>query len=313
MSLFGSHRDDRRRRALAEDSAGDSLAVSASVPKTGGKADRYAAASHREKSYRRTIDFIPRHLLPIGLCYAVALAAIAGLIFGYSKITSDSLVALGLAPLLDASQGGSLAGWLSSFMFASAAVGSWLIYSIRRHRLDDYRGSYRLWLWCAIAWMAMSIDATANLHAPFSRAMARATGWSMLPDGAVWWIGIWGLVISVLSLRMILELRECRTALVAIASALAMWIVSLAGEMHWLPLGEHAALVTAACRLLGNATLLAGIGLYARHVLLDSEGLLKVREPKKKKEKPTKKAKPAADSASDDDDDVRQSASGKST
>ena len=205
--------------------------------------------------------------------------------------------ALGLAPLLDASQGGSLASWFSSLAFGLAAVASVLIYSVRRYKTDDYRGSYRLWLWCAIAFMAMSIDATANLHAPFSRAMARVSGWSMLPEGAIWWITVWGAVMSILALRLLMEVRECRTAFVGFVSVIALWTAALAIEYGWLPIHDNAELIAAGCRLLGQLSLLSAIGVYGRHVLLDAEGLLKVRAPKIKKEKPKKTASSSSSSS----------------
>jgi hypothetical protein len=202
-----------------------------------------------------------------------------------------------VAPLFD--RGGALANWLSSFAFILAAVGSVLIYTVRRHKLDDYRGSYRLWLWCAAAWLVMSIDATANLHAPFSRALAHISGWSMLADGALWWIAVWGSILAVLSLRLVLELRECRPAQVAIAGTSLLWVVGLAIDYGWFPAIplRHAATAAIGCRLLGQITLLLGIGVYARHVLLDAEGLLTHRPSRPRREKPAKKPKAEKQSA----------------
>ncbi len=312
MSLFGSNRDDRRRRALAEESAGDSLAVSASAPKSGtrgDKSERYTAAARRE-NHRRATDILPRGRISIFAWYLVGLTIVAGLLVGYSNVGNETIGALGLRALLDASQGGSLASWFSSLAFGLAAVASVLIYSVRRYKTDDYRGSYRLWLWCAIAFMAMSIDATANLHAPFSRAMARVSGWSMLPEGSVWWITVWGAVMSILALRLIMEVRECRMALVGIVSVIALWTAALAIEYGWLPIHENGELIAAGCRLLGQLSLLSAIGVYARHVLLDAEGLLKVRAPKIKKEKPKKAASSSSSSTSTRSDLSHKPASG---
>ncbi len=300
MSLFGSNRDDRRRRALAEESAGESLAVSASAPKSGSrgdKADRYSSDGRRE-NHRRATDILPRGRISIFAWYVVGLTIVAGLVLGYANLGNETIGALGLAPLLDASQGGSLASWFSSLAFGLAAVASVLIYSVRRYKTDDYRGSYRLWLWCAVAFVAMSIDAAANLHAPFSRAMARVSGWSMLPEGSIWWITVWGGVMAILALRLLLEMRECRTAFTGIICVITLWSAALAIEYGWLPIHDNAELIAAGCRLLGQLSLLTAIGVYGRHVLLDAEGLLKVRAPKIKKEKPKKTASSSSSSTS---------------
>ncbi|HTQ39334.1 MAG TPA: hypothetical protein VMJ32_09910 [Pirellulales bacterium] len=300
MSLFGSSRDDRRRRNLAEDLAGESFAPSAAgTSKPAGKPERYTASARRE-NHRHTTDFIPRSWLTVALWYVAALAAVGGLLFGYVRLCDqarDQSNSLGLAPLFDAANGGSLAGWFSSLLFGFSAAGSVLIYSIRRHKLDDYRGRYRLWLWSAVAWLVMSIDATANLHTPFALAMAHFTGWSMLAGGAIWWIGIWGGIVGILALRLLLEVRESRTATLGFTLAFSLWAAALATDYGWLHLGQSpqmsAALVAIAGRLVGQVTLFFTIALYARHVLLDAEGLLTLRQRKLKREKAPKKAKAA--------------------
>lgn len=303
--MFNSHRDDRRRRALVEDSSSETApaAVSTtSIPKAAGKQDRYTTAARRE-NHRRASDFVPRSPLAHVLWWLAGLTAVAGMLAGYvtlidSTAATDSTAAAGLFQLL---HGGSLIGWFSSTMFTLAAVGSVLIYSIRRHRLDDYRGSYRLWLWSAAAWMVMSIDATANLHTPFSHAMVAATGWSMSGNAAVWWIGVWGVLLAVLALRLTMETRECRSAMIGIIFAFTLWTAALAIDCRWINYGAHAPLIAAAGRLIGQVTLLLSIGLYARHVLFDAEGLLPQREPKPAREKKKKQR------SSDDDTETGRS------
>ncbi|HEY2761486.1 MAG TPA: hypothetical protein VGI75_12105, partial [Pirellulales bacterium] len=76
----------------------------------------------------------------------------------------------------------------------------------------------------------------------------------------------------------------------------AMWIGGLALEYGWMPQSlmsaTNASLVAVGCRLVGQVTLLMAIGLYARFVLLDAEGLLKARAAKAKRAKAPKKPKP---------------------
>lgn len=303
MSLFGSHRDDRRRRTLAEDRLGDTpIAPITATPKPGAKVQRYTDAGRCEHR-RRTTDFVPRSTLSFVLTYLAALTIVAGLLVGYSAL--EDLTIDGLSPvtsLLDAGRGDSLASWFSSLVMLLCAAGSVLVFSIRRHRLDDYRGSYRLWLWSAAAWLVMSIDATANLHRPFSLGMAYITGWSMWPEGAIWWIGVWGTILSILALRLVIEVRGSRTAMLGMIAVMALWSTALATN-YGLPFGTaHDALIAAGCRLAGQVTLLLSIGVYARYVLLDAEGLLPTREEKTKKEKPAKKSKESAKASSGSDE-----------
>ena len=59
---------------------------------------------------------------------------------------------------------GTMAAWLASVYLTVGAVLSWMIYSIRRHRTDDFRGSYGFWRWATAFFLIMSIDAVSGLH-----------------------------------------------------------------------------------------------------------------------------------------------------
>jgi hypothetical protein len=302
MSMFGS-RDDRRRR-LAEESAGDSIeltAPSAGASKATGKTARYANPARRE-NHRPVSDLIPRRGLAFGIWYFLGLLLVAGLLAGSILSESTTSTPSSFSPLFDLVRGSSLMGWFSSVLFAITAAGCVLVYSIRRHKVDDYRGRYRLWLWSAAAWMLMSIDATANIHSPFAQGMALATGWTLNGEVAVWWIGVWGALLGILGLRLVLETRECRTAMFAYLVVAVAWVVALCLELELVSVGPQANLVVAGCRLVGQLTLLFATCIYARHVLLDAEGLIEVRAPKPKREKKKKLKK--VESKSDDDSDV---------
>ena len=55
---------------------------------------------------------------------------------------------------------GSLASWFASTLLMWTAAGAVLTFLIRRHRTDDYRGSYYVWLWATIALVLASIAAS---------------------------------------------------------------------------------------------------------------------------------------------------------
>ena len=69
---------------------------------------------------------------------------------------------------------GSLAAWFSSLMLLAASLVAVLVYTVRRHRMDDYRGRYRVWLWAALCWFLMATDAAASLHEGFRDLMTAA-------------------------------------------------------------------------------------------------------------------------------------------
>ena len=78
--------------------------------------------------------------------------------------------------------------WFSSMTLAMAAMVAVLVYTVRRHRKDDYQGRYRVWLWAAACFMLMSLDETASLHEGFKEMMTLLTGSAIFGDGSIWWI-----------------------------------------------------------------------------------------------------------------------------
>src|SRR5204863_398638 len=65
---------------------------------------------------------------------------------------------------LDVAARGSLAAWYASVLLLAATGWSFIVFAIRAHRVDDYRGRYRVWLWttAALAWLSLD-EATGRL------------------------------------------------------------------------------------------------------------------------------------------------------
>jgi len=91
---------------------------------------------------------------------------------------------------------GALA-WTSAVALLVVALVARLIYSLRRHRVGDYSGRYRVWKWVARGAVAMSFNCVAAIHPLLSASAVAATGWSFSRNGAEWWLapsalfGIW--------------------------------------------------------------------------------------------------------------------------
>jgi hypothetical protein len=160
-----------------------------------------------------------------------------------------------------------------------------LTYSLRRHKADDYRGRYRVWLWAAAAALWLSMDATAGLRQLAGAALAHAIGSS----GPHWWLVLYAPVLLALVVWLALDLRHCRVSTALAATASVGYLVAAVASFGWL----DAAMPIEAIGVLQVCTVLAAqvfvavaVLAFVRHVVLDVQGLLPEPKPAKVKSKP---------------------------
>ncbi len=302
-SLGRGHRDDRRRRLLSED-----LTANSSLPagETPAGQPKYQPPTHKSENYgdseflqtqARLTDLVPRRLVPYLLCLKGGLAIIAGLMAFYvwaPKLIPDGQPASQLA---DLGKCGSLGNWFASLLLLMATALAGMIFSVRRHKVDDYRGHYRVWLWVATAWFLAATDAAANLHQGFQQLMVSLTSWRLAGEGSLWWVGAVLLFAGPIGFRLFMDMRSSRLSTAALLLAATAYLTALTAFFHGIVLQGQVVQ-----RLLMEGSLLGGhllatisMGLHARYVILDAEGVLPRREKKaaamKRAEKADKKAR----------------------
>jgi hypothetical protein len=235
----------------------------------------------------RITDFIPRRPGVVALWFFSALTVITGITAAHCCVDQWS-VALGgmdLSALRFGTDSGSgLASWFSSMMLVGASLVAVLIYALRRHKSDDYRGRYRIWMWAGICWMAMSIDTVSGLHALLQNIIAQVAGSTVWGDGSILWIGSAVSLIGVVALALTMDMRSCRIAVASMVLSAIAYAVTIVGHFE-LVVAVPSVLLTTASAMCGHLFLLASMTLFARHVILDAEGLLPEPPPKKQKKK----------------------------
>lgn len=274
----GQH-DDRRRRLLTEESA----AGAASKERTGRAAarqtsqpKRYSEAARMDRQARIT-DLIPQRfvsLLLVFLAGAVVIAALEALYAWMPDLaahTSDGRIAA-----FDLDGEGSLAACFSSATLALAGFVSLIVYSIRKHKTDDYHGRYRVWLWGAVCWFVMAIDESGSLHEGFKEAMTRFTGQRVYGDGSVWWVAAYGLLLGGVSLRLLMDMRASLAAAAALIATGLCWAGAVVTQLEFLlpQSGARGVMLEEGLEMAGNLFLVLSIALYARHVIRDAQGLI---------------------------------------
>ena len=237
----------------------------------------------------RLTDLIPRRLVAFAVLFALGVGVIAGLEFLYAQMPRlGKFAADGKLVTIDLDGPGSLATWFSSTCLTLAGLIALLAYTVRRHRFDDYSGHYRIWFWAAACCFLLSFDATASLHQSFAQIMSVVTGTKIYGDGSLWWVIPYCFLFGAVGLRLLIDMSECWMSSLALVGAAASYAASAAckfGMAEWVPLSTlrlseanlRQAMLENGARLLGDLLVLTAMGLHARYVILDSEGLISRR------------------------------------
>jgi hypothetical protein len=291
-------RNDRRRRVLNEDALAAStshVALRARDGDTGTVeiAPRYSDAAGVEH-HPQVTDFLPRRyrtIAGVGLAGVAVSGAVVAL--DWCAIPWASRLGFSEAVPLAIGVADGLAAWLSAALLLLTAATCLLIYSLRRHRIDDFRGRYRVWLAAAVAGVLLSADSIAPVHELLAVVATHLTQHGALRDHAAWWLAVAGAPLAWIGVRVLLDARESMLAAVALIAAFACYTLSLASYLAGWPVANPAGemLVTVGARLLGNWMLLVGVASYGRFVVLDVQGLIakQRRRPRRRKVKAPEK------------------------
>jgi hypothetical protein len=241
---------------------------------------RYSDAAGVEH-HPQVTDFFPRRYRTIGALAAIgvgATAAVEALHWFVAPLAGT--YGFESTAAFDLTGAGGVVAWLSAVVLMLAAVTCVLIYSLRRHRIDDFKGRYRVWMAAAAACALLSLDSVAPIHRLVVSAAAYHSGWTALRGHAAWWLVLAGLPLGWVALRAWLDARESRLAAVTLGAAIASYGVALAS---YLGLGlalppQSEVMITSGAALLGHWFLLVGVVSYGRFVVLDAQGLIPVRE-----------------------------------
>jgi hypothetical protein len=233
MAFSRDSRMDRRRRALRDasfneldESTSSGNAKSKQDSSESGSCKRSAGYSHnvRQACGVRLVQLIPVGWLSFSAAIVATIALTASLLaIHYLVYVNGKLDWYGhpLAIAFDATHPQGLAAWLGSQFWLLCLGSSLLTLQLRRFKLDDYKGEYRLWFWLVIACLAASIDSTTHLSELLGHSLNQ---WS---ETNVGWSGTAVVQTTLAVLVGMLGLRLC-TELKAVPLSLVFWLVGLA-------------------------------------------------------------------------------------
>ena len=263
--------DDRRRRILVDEGSRD-LPGKKAVQQDVAEGSSYEADTLSRQP--QCVHFLPRRLWVHPLLWLFTFMGMAGLI-GLHRWQMER--ADGPWELFELQHPASLATWMAAVGLLMITVLALNIFSLRRHRKSDYHTRYRWWVWVSATAVLSSLAVTTSWHRVAARALDAATEWDLPWGDQLFWLVPTGVLYTFLAIRLLLEFRGCRIAILALAAAWGLFC--LRGGMHlgypfpgsWQSGIEGGALIGMV------ALLCCGFLWYARYVLLDVEGRLPLR------------------------------------
>jgi len=284
-------RAGRRRRVLNEEvRAAGSISTTIPQPDEPSPNDtpRYGEQANVEH-HPQVTDFVPRRF---GMVVLVVLSGlvIAGMAESLDRYADQlgtlfpMVSQLEVSHLLSPGLSRGLIAWSSAVVLLVAGMYARLIFMLRRHRVDDYRGRYRIWR--TVSWLAvlLSLNSVLALHGPVARMIGGATGWQLLSGQSGWWLALAVLVCGPVLVRLTLDIAESRAAMAVMLLAIVCYATAgVAIAINWSPewLGSWSGLLSHTLPFLGHVLMLAAIMLNARYVVLDVQGLLRHPQPRR--------------------------------
>ena len=310
--------DERRRRVLMDEIATPGSDTEKAQPTTAKgpvRAYHESVLSDRQRRVSELIPIRPFKVVATILLLLTAVAAIEALYIFTAPLAGH---AKGEHPFaaLDLAARGNIGSWFSSLLFAAGALAVMGLLSIRAHRVDDYRGRYRVWWWVAAALLWASVDTATGLHDALGHGIQLLAG-DKMPGGArLMWVGLYGLAFGTLATRAAFEIWSSSLAVVGSSCAALLYFACIAVQLELLPaMGDPvlSTVVHSALGLLAHVTLVSSVLLYARHVHLDAQGRLVVNADgsAKAKKKPKSKAKLAVVADDDEQTDKKTATAAK--
>lgn len=248
MPLSRNHRQDRRRRAMLDSLAQDTeLAVENVRARRRTKSRTQDDDDDLDRTYRdpgysqavrsacqqRIVQFIPVRRGAVAIVLTGLWLAFGMLLFAHYLIhTSSKLPAaaslsnLPIGHLFHLRSPHGIAHWLTSQLWLLTALASWMIFNLRRHKLDDYRARYRIWVFIALAALFSSFDASTSILQLIGMSI---DGWARREIGYGGWplvLASFASLIGVLGIRLSTELRSVPSSVISWILGLVSWAVS---------------------------------------------------------------------------------------
>jgi hypothetical protein len=268
-----SARDGRRRRVLQEEVLNASREMPAftseDAPAENGEGRRYAIAADSLGNALARRHFPSHWFVPAGMIAAATLTSFVLVALDLRAASLATQFSQQDVSIIELGTPGSLGNWLSSTAMLLSAMAAIAILAVRRQRVDDYRGKYRLWRSAVALFAVASLVIGTGLHQVFAGMMTHFTGTGLVGQGTGWWLLTAGIVSTLVATRVLFDVRESRLAVVPLAAGCVALTTSLVALSGWPASESTAASVLGGLTVWGYMMLPAGLVGYMRFLRHD--------------------------------------------
>lgn len=311
MPLSRSNRIDRRRRVMLDAVAADSEFAVESVrakkrlrsrenldspedaPYTQKYRDPGYSQAVRKTCQQRMVQLIPVRRGTLSVVLSCMWMLWGALLFSHywiftrfdpSAMTeaekAASFATRPIAQLFHLRSSHSIAQWLTTQLWMLTAVAAWMIFQLRRHKLDDYRARYRIWVVLAIAAAFSSFEASSSGLLLLGLSI---DSWAQREIGYAGWplvLATFASIIGVIGIRLCSELKSAPMSVVSWLFGLIAWgLAALLGtgllKITWS--SATVDLVVGGCLLGGILAVFQASGIYLRQTYIHAQKRFLVR------------------------------------
>jgi hypothetical protein len=221
-------------------------------------------------------DLIPQRRWTVLVWFLICATVIAA--HGALEAACQSLrryhLGIDLSPL-SLCESHNLANFTLCLSWLLATIYAALVVNFRRHKVDDYRGRYRLWYYICAGLFLAATGSGAGLSRTLDSAALRVAADGRVSSAPMWTFAAIAILCVGLGIRLLIEIRESRGAVaclvaaavsVGMQAALQFDVIRLQGD-------DLQAMLLTLAQLCSVQMLLLALVVYARYVLMDAQGI----------------------------------------
>ncbi len=281
---FQRHSQRRRRVAIDQSQrthSSDDVETSALIDESGTGAKRPYGPGARRSRQPKTTDLIPKRgwTLAAILAGLALMVALLNLLHAQAPHWMDAIGDRGVQALsLDSSDG--IGAWYANFLLLLTCCASLQIFLLRQHRRDDYRGSYRLWLWMAILFLLASAVCVSGIHQLIKHAVGYAAN-AYGGNGFPWLMAAKLVGLTLLVARGMFEVKHSLAAFIALIVVLTGYAGATLVEVPQIQSRLDGVMQSAQGNfvIVASSALLVAVLMYARFVYMHANGLIVIDPP----------------------------------